>query len=145
MSQVSSHPVSFTNASASNADLAATLLRVTTGVFFLAHAWLKIAVFTPTGTAQFFESLGFPGALAYLVIAAELLGGLALIAGVYTRYVSLALAPILLGSIYAPHGAAGFFFSNEGGGWEFPALWAVALVAQALLGNGAYALKLRRS
>jgi hypothetical protein len=38
-----------------------------------------------------------------------------------------------------PHGAAGFFFSNEGGGWEFPAFWAVTLVVQALLGDGAYA------
>lgn len=37
------------------------------------------------------------------------------------------MIPILLGSIYAPHGAAGFFFSNEGGGWEFPAFWVIAL------------------
>lgn len=144
MSHVSSHPASFGQVTGSNADLAAFLLRVTMGIFFLAHAWLKIAVFTPAGTAQFFESIGFPGVLAYAVIAAELVGGLALIAGVLTRWVSLALVPILLGSIYAPHGAAGFFFSNQGGGWEFPALWAVALVAQALLGSGAYAVKLGR-
>ncbi|PHP27687.1 LysR family transcriptional regulator [Limimaricola cinnabarinus] len=57
---------------------------------------------------------------------------------------ALALVPILLGSIYVPHGAAGFFFSNEGGGWEFPAFWAVTLVVQALLGDGAYALKRNR-
>lgn len=107
---------------------------------FLAHAWLKIFVFTPAGTAGFFESLGFPAALAYLVIFAEAVGGLALILGLYSRVVSLALIPILLGAIYAPHGAAGFFFSNEGGGWEFPAFWAVALLVQALLGNGAIAL-----
>lgn len=124
-----------------NSDLAATVLRVPMGLMFLAHAWLKIAVFTPSGTAAFFESLGFPGPLAYLVIAAELGGGMALVLGLWTRWVALALVPILLGSIYAPHGAAGFFFSNEGGGWEFPMLWAVALVAQALLGDGAFALK----
>ena len=75
-----------------------------------------------------------------MVIFAELAGGIALIAGLWSRWVSLALIPILLGSIYAPHGAAGFFFSNQGGGWEFPALWTVALAVQALLGNGAYAL-----
>lgn len=123
-----------------NAALAALILRVTLGGLFLAHAWLKIFIFTPAGTAGYFESLGFPAALAYLVIAAELLGGIALILGVYSRLVSLALVPILLGSIYAPHGAAGFIFSNEGGGWEFPAFWAVALLVQALLGNGALAL-----
>lgn len=127
-----------------DADLAATILRVSTGVLFLAHAWLKLVIFTPAGTATFFESLGFPGILAYLVIAAELFGGIALILGVATRWVSLALVPVLLGSIYAPHGAAGFFFSNEGGGWEFPAFWAITLVAQALLGDGAYALKRER-
>ncbi len=130
---------------ASNADLAATILRVSTGGMFLAHAWLKPAVFTPAGTAAFFESLGFPGFLAYLVIAAELVGGVALIAGLWTRWVSLALVPVLLGSIYAPHGAAGFFFDSQGGGWEFPAFWAIALVAQSLLGDGAFALKRNRA
>jgi putative oxidoreductase len=130
-------------ADVANADLAATILRVSTGVLFLAHAWLKLVIFTPAGTATYFESLGLPGALAYLVIAAELFGGLALILGVATRWVSLALVPVLLGSIYVPHGAAGFFFSNTGGGWEFPAFWAVTLVVQALLGDGAFALKRR--
>jgi putative oxidoreductase len=128
-----------------NADLAATILRVSMGVLFFAHAGLKLFVFTPAGTVGYFASLGLPGPLAYLVIAAELLGGLALILGVYSRWVSLALVPILVGSIYVPHGAAGFFFSNEGGGWEFPAFWAVTLVVQALLGDGAFALKRPRS
>ena len=128
-----------------NADLAATILRVSMGVLFLAHAGLKLFIFTPAGTAGYFASLGLPGPLAYLVIAAELLGGIALILGVYSRWVSLALVPILLGSIYVPHGAAGFFFSNEGGGWEFPAFWTVTLVVQALLGDGAYALKRSRA
>lgn len=128
-------------AGVANADLAATILRVSMGVLFLAHAGLKLFVFTPAGTAGYFASLGLPGPLAYLVIAAELLGGIALILGIYSRWVSLALVPILLGSIDAPHGAAGFFFSNEGGGWEFPAFWAVTLVVQALLGDGAYTLK----
>lgn len=130
-------------AGVSNADLAATVLRVSTGVLFLAHAWLKFVIFTPAGTFAYFESLGLPGALAYLVMAAELFGGLALILGVATRWVSLALVPVLLGSIYVPHGAAGFFFSNPGGGWEFPAFWTVTLIVQALLGDGAFALKRR--
>ena len=125
---------------ASNADLAATLLRVTSGVWFLLHAGLKIFVFTPAGTAGFFESIGLPGFLAYVVILAELIGGLALIAGFKTREVALALSAILIGSIYTPHFAAGFFFSNPNGGWEFPAFWALTLWALALLGDGAYAV-----
>lgn len=123
-----------------NADLAALILRVTLGGLFIAHSALKIFVFTPAGTAAFFESLGLPGPVAYLVIAAELLGGLALIAGFKTRLVSLALIPILLGTIFTVHLSAGFFFSNANGGWEYPAFWAVALVVQSLLGDGLYAL-----
>lgn len=134
------HATQTLKSAASPADLAATLLRVTSGLWFLLHAGLKIFVFTPAGTVGFFESIGLPGPLAYLVILAELLGGLALIAGVRTRVVALALSVVLIGSIYTPHFAAGFFFSNAGGGWEFPAFWALTLWALVLLGDGAYAL-----
>ena len=123
------------------APYAAFVLRVTLGLLFLAHAGLKIFVFTPAGTAQFFGSLGLPGVLAYLVIAAETLGGVALILGVYSRLVALTLTPILLGAIFTVHGPAGFFFSNPNGGWEFPALWIIGLVSVALLGDGAFAVK----
>lgn len=125
---------------ASNADYAALLLRVSMGIGFIAHAWLKYAVFTPAGTVQYFQSLGLPGPLAYVVIAAEFFGGIALILGLWTRWVSLALLPILLGAVFA-HAGNGFFFSAANGGWEFPAFWAVTLAVQALLGGGAFALK----
>ena len=123
------------------APYAALVLRVTLGALLLAHASLKLFVFTPAGTAKFFGSLGFPPELAYLVITVEVLSGIALILGVWTRYAALAAIPILLGAIFTVHGAAGFFFSNPKGGWEFPAFWAIALVAQALLGDGAFALR----
>jgi putative oxidoreductase len=122
------------------APYAALLLRVTLGGLFLAHAALKIFVFTPAGTAQFFVSLGLPAGLAYATMAAEVLGGLALIAGFQTRLVAVALTPILLGAIITVHGPAGFFFTDAHGGWEYPAFWTVALIAQALLGDGAFAL-----
>lgn len=131
------------SSSASNADLAATLLRVTSGLWFVIHALVKIFVFTLPGTVGFFESIGLPGALAYVVIAAELLGGIALIVGFKTRIVALGLSVILLGSIYTPHFSAGFLFSNPNGGWEFPAFWALTLWALALLGDGAYAVTKR--
>src|ERR1700728_1793533 len=120
------------------APYAALLLRVVLGALFLAHASLKLFVFTPAGTAGFFGSLGLPPALAYLVIAAEILGGIALILGLWTRIVAILLTPILLGAIFTVHGAAGFFFNNANGGWEYPAFWTVALVVQALLGDGAH-------
>lgn len=127
------------------APYAALVLRVALGVLFLAHSSLKLFVFTPAGTAKFFGSLGLPAELAYVVIAVEVLSGIALILGVWTRYAALAGIPILLGAIFTVHGASGFFFSNPKGGWEFPAFWAIALLAQALLGDGAYALRPSRS
>lgn len=97
-------------------------------------------MFTPAGAAGFFGSLGLPPALAYLTIAAETAGGIALILGFFTRWVSLALIPILLGAIVFVHGPAGFF-NNPNGGWEYLAFWIAALVTQALLGDGALALR----
>lgn len=129
-----------TPAEGGKADLAALILRVSTGGLFIAHGLMKIMVFTPAGTASYFESLGLPGFLAYLTIAAELLGGALLILGVATRWIALALAAELLGAAVLGHGSNGFFFNNAGGGWEYPVFWAVVLVALSLLGNGAYAL-----
>lgn len=123
-----------------SADYAAFLLRVASGVTFLAHGLLKVLVFTIPGTVAFFESLGFPGFFAYLTVAAEIGGGLALLAGVGTRIVSLALVPVLLGALFV-HSGNSWLFSNEGGGWEFPAFWAVVLGASALLGDGAFSVK----
>jgi putative oxidoreductase len=125
------------------APYGAFLLRVSLGLLFLAHAGLKLFVFTPAGTAQFFGSLGLPATAAYVVIAAELLAGAALLAGFATRAVALLATPILLGAIAWVHAPNGFFFDAPHGGWEFPAFWLIALVVQALIGDGAYALGLR--
>ena len=126
------------------APYAALVLRVSLGLMFIAHsAWLKLVVFTLPGTAQFFGSLGLPPVLAYVVFAAETVGGLALILGVQTRWVATALIPILLGATWA-HAGNGWVFSNAGGGWEYPVFLIAASVVQALLGDGAHALRLNR-
>ncbi|MCC8554734.1 DoxX family protein [Xanthomonas hortorum] len=117
------------------------LLRISLGALFLVHVLTKLLVFTPAGTAAYFQSLGLPGALGYLTIALELGLGLSLLLGIYARWVALLGVPLLLGTIVSVHGANGFGFSNPGGGWEYPALWAVLLIVQSLLGDGALALK----
>ena len=128
---------------ASPADYAALILRVSTGALFVLHGGLKLFVFTPAGTAGFFASIGLPGPLAYLTIAAEILGGVLLIVGLWTRWVSLALVPVLLGAAWFAHAANGFFFNAPNGGWEYPVFWAVAMVALALLGDGAFSVARR--
>jgi len=125
----------------STAPYAALLLRVSLGVMFLAHVGLKIFVFTIPGFIGYFASLGLPAVAAYAVIALELFGGLALILGIYAPWVALPLALEVLGTIVFVHGASGWLFTNKGGGWEFPAFWAVALIILYLLGDGAMALR----
>jgi len=123
---------------ARNADYAAFVLRISLGIMFVAHALLKLFVFTLPGTAQFFQSLGLPGVLGYITFAVELIGGILLIAGVRTRAVAIALVPVLLGATWA-HAGNGWLFTSPNGGWEYPAFWTVALVVQAFLGSGAFA------
>ncbi|HMK86246.1 MAG TPA: DoxX family protein [Steroidobacteraceae bacterium] len=125
----------------STAPYAALLLRVSLGIMFLAHAGLKIFVFTVPGFVGSFASLGLPAILAYAVLALELLGGVALILGVYASWIALPLALEMLGTIVLVHGANGWLFTNKGGGWEYPAFWTVSLVALYLLGDGAMALR----
>jgi len=122
------------------ADYAALLLRNALGIMFLAHALLKILVFTPAGTVGFFASLGVPGWFAYPVMGAELVGGIMLVIGWHTRVVSLALIPVLLGSIVLVHGANGWLYTNANGGWEYSAFLIVASLAQSLLGDGAFSI-----
>ncbi|ANC92078.1 DoxX family protein [Azospirillum humicireducens] len=123
------------------APYAAFLLRVGLGLLFLAHGLvLKVMTFTIPGTVGFFESIGYPGVFAYLVILGEIGGGLLLIAGVYTRWIALALLPIMIGATLQ-HAGNGWVFSAQGGGWEFPAFWTVLLVVQSLLGDGVFAVK----
>lgn len=124
------------------APYGAFVLRISLGCMFIAHALLKVLVFTLPGTVQFFQSQGLPGSLAYLVVAAELIGGAMLLLGLHTRWVALALIPILLGATWV-HAPNGWVFSAPNGGWEYPIFLAAASLVQSLLGDGAYALTTR--
>lgn len=122
-------------------DHGTALLRIALGVVYIAHSlYLKLVIFTLPGTADFFESLGLPGLLAYLTFAAEAIGGVALVLGYQARWAALALIPIALGATWA-HSGAGWVFSNAGGGWEYPLFLAIATVVIALQGNGSLALQ----
>jgi putative oxidoreductase len=126
------------------APYAAFLLRVTMGVMLLAHGLLlKVMTFGLAGTMGFFGSLGYPPVFGAIVAFAEIAAGVALIAGVWVRLVSLLLLPIMIGATIQ-HLPAGWLFSAQGGGWEFPAFWTVALLVQAGLGAGAFALDTAR-
>jgi putative oxidoreductase len=121
-------------------DYGIALLRISLGVMLIAHSVvLKYYTFTLAGTAGYFESLGLPGFLAYVVFGMEAVGGVLLVLGVRTREVAAALIPILVGAFWV-HSGNGWVFSNAGGGWEYPLYLIVLSGAQVLLGEGAFAL-----
>jgi putative oxidoreductase len=128
------------NTEISPSDYGATVLRVALGVMWTAHALLKWFVFTLPGTAQFFASVGYPAWMAYPVFAAELIGGVMLILGVYARQVSLLLLPVLLAAAWV-HVPNGWLFTNKNGGWEYPIFLAAASLAHGLIGDGAFTLR----
>jgi putative oxidoreductase len=115
-------------------------LRVALGLMFVAHALLKYVVFTMPGFAGFLAQVGFPPVFAWPVFLAELLGGIALILGVFARWVAALLIPVLLGALVV-HSGNGWLFTAANGGWEYPAFLVVIAATVALAGDGAFALK----
>ncbi len=117
-----------------------TLLRVSLGVMWVAHALLKPLVFGMAGTAQFLDSVGLPGAFAWPLFLVELSGGLALITGLYARQVALLLTPVMAVAAWV-HLPNGWVHTSPGGGWEYPVFLVVASLVLWLVGDGAWALR----
>ena len=84
--------------------------------------------------------IGFAGVLAYPVFAAEMVGGIALLLGVYARQVALALVPVMAVAAWV-HLPNGWVHTSSGGGWEYPVFLIAASIALWLLGDGAAAIK----
>jgi putative oxidoreductase len=117
-----------------------TITRIALGIVLFAHGYiLKVETFTIGGTAGFFESIGLPAIAAYLVIGGEILGGIALILGAFTRLAAWLSLPILLGATWM-HLGNNWVFSAEGGGWEFPILLVALALAVGFGGAGKYAI-----
>ena len=115
-----------------------TVLRVVTGVIFLMHAWQKLAIFGIQGFTGFLTQAGVPapGIAAVVVTSVELIGGLALVLGLGTRWAALLLAFDMLVALLTVHLPGGFFVPD---GIEFVLLLLAANIALGLAG-GALAL-----
>ena len=135
-STITTHPLN----SFLEPETGALIMRLTLGSVLLAHSvYLKLMVFTLPGTAQFFDSLGLPGFMAYMVFTIEAISGVALILGIKTRLFAAIVIPVLLGATWA-HSSSGWLFSNEGGGWEYPLILSLMALVQMFLGDGRYSI-----
>lgn len=110
-------------------------LRLVAGSVFMMHGGQKLFVLGLGGTAGVMTQLGIPApmAAAAVVTAVEFLGGLALLLGLLTRWVALALTVDMLMAILVVHLQGGFFLPN---GFEFALTLLGATVTLALLGSG---------
>ncbi|TAA40390.1 MULTISPECIES: DoxX family protein [Corallincola] len=119
--------------------LALLMLRVPTGIIFIAHGGQKLfglfGGYGITGTGQWMESIGLgPGALmAFLAGSAEFFGGIALLVGLLTRPAAAVLSITMLVAIFAVHIQHGLFMSNNG--YEFGL--ALLTLSAALMFSGA--------
>lgn len=109
-------------------DLALLILRVALGGIMLVHGLQKLGVFPGGGiqeTVSWMGSMGVPAWLAYMSIAAETLGGLGLLIGLFGRLAAFGVAVNMAVAAYLVHWQNGFF--NADMGIEFPlALFAMA-------------------
>jgi len=102
------------------------LLRLVLGVTFLVNGIVKFQ--TMEGTVAWFESIGLPPFLAYAVAALETAGGLALLAGAWTRTFAALFAVLMIGAIVKVKLSVGFLGNGQVAGWELDlALLAIAL------------------
>lgn len=118
---------------------AMALLRIVTGLVFFAHGYQKVFVQGVSSFAGFLGQIGMPAPnlLAPLVAAVELLGGLALILGLFTRWAALPLAIVMLVAAVAVHFKQGFFLPN---GYEYTLVLLAANISLFLAGAGELAL-----
>ena len=123
-------------ASPRHLSLGIALVRIITGVIFIAHGYMKFFVMGMPGTTGFFTQVGIPapGVMAPLIATLEVAGGIALVLGLLTRLAALGLVIDMLGAIFFVRLKGGFFAPN---GAEFEILLFVACVALVIAGAGA--------
>lgn len=108
-------------------EIGNTVLRVVLGFIFFVHGVVKFQGGIEN-TVGWFEMIGIPGFLAYIVAIIELLGGLALIFGIGTRITAGLIAVIMIGAIFTAKLQAGFLGDGTSAGYELD----LALLAMAV-------------
>ena len=128
-------------------DLGLLILRVSLGIVFLAHGWLKVFTFGLERATQVFEAHTIwninlvPGWFAPPAAVIEWVGGIMLILGFKIRWATPPLAIVAFGA-GAVHFENGWnYTSKPDGGWEYGIFLFLCCVAVHLLGPGKHSLK----
>jgi len=119
------------------------LIRATAGLFLVPHGAQKLfgwfGGYGLEATGQFFAAkLGLPASMALAAGLIEVVGGLALAAGLFTRLAAALVVGLMAVATFKVHLGAGFFWTS--GGIEYPAMWGLVALAFVLQGGGRYSL-----
>ena len=122
-----------------NRDAGLLLVRLALGIVFVMHGWQKATEFGVAGLSGSLASLGipFPGINAAILIATELGGGVAMLAGVFARVAGALLAFAMAVATITVHLPNGFFLPN---GYEFTLTLLLASLAVTAAGAGGYSV-----
>lgn len=130
-------------------DLTLLIIRVTVGVVIFGHGAQKLfgwfGGYGFDGSMQYFTgTVGLPYLVGVLVILGESLGMIALILGLFGRFMAASLFVIMLGALYIDHAPNGFYmnwFGNQAGeGYEFDLLVFALSLAVVINGSGAFSI-----
>jgi putative oxidoreductase len=122
------------------APYAALLLRLSLSFLFFAHLYWKFAIKGYDAWWAGMVEAGYPNWASYYTLAIEFTGAVLLLFGIYTRYVCLFALPVMIAIINHWAIRKGFYFTV--GGAELPFAWTMMLITQALLGDGALAVRM---
>ena len=106
-------------------------IRASIGVIFIVHSLKK---FDPSWETWLVETAGLPPEMRLPIALAEFIGGILLIAGVFTRITSVIFSIIILGAIFNIRWENGFFISQ--GGWEWDLVMLAAVLSIIAVGPG---------
>lgn len=122
------------------AKYAPFVLRLGLGIVFAVHGYQKMFIQGFDGVAEFFASVGIPAAMffAYIVTILELIGGIMLIVGLLTKWVSTLFALDMIVALLVVHAQNGFYVS--GGGYEFVLILLAGSISLILSGPGLYSI-----
>ena len=120
--------------------IAATLVRIVVGIMFLMHVSTKFKLGADAVAANVFAKNGLEPAMiwAYVVMFIELVGGVCLIIGLFTRFVAAVLAIEMLIALVFVHLPKGY--AAGGGGYEYVLLIGAVCFAIAIRGGGPYSI-----
>lgn len=120
-------------------DLGSLIIRVVLGITFFIHGLVKFQDGIEN-TVGWFESIGLPGVLAYGVAAVELVGGIMLVLGLFSRIVSILIAIVMVGAIVKVKLAVGFLGNGQMAGYELDLAFLAMAVMLAITDSKAFAL-----